>query len=171
MVQAENNSSPPSSVPTWLIFGMLSLTATFCGLVLPQSLRGLRDPAPSVSTAEPTLEKKGTLDYEPPALPDMPTPGPMFLRLALGTIFVLILCAFTLWAGKRWVRPLGVPVGENKKLRLLESLPLGGRCSVFLLQAGGARILVGVDQAGIKSLTPLPQPFDSALSEMLGEDS
>lgn len=171
MVQPENNSSPNSSVPTWLIFGMLGLTASFCGLVLPQSLRGLREQTPAVSTAEPAPEKKGALDYEPPALPEMPTPGPMFLRLALGTIFVLILCVFTLWMGKRWVRPLGVPVGENNKLRLLESLPLGGRCSVFLLKAGDARVLVGVDQTGIKSLLPLPQPFDSALSEMLGEDS
>lgn len=170
MVQAENNSQLKSSVPTWLILGMLGLMATLCGLVLPQSLRGLRDPAAAVPTAEPIPEKKGTLEYEPPALPELPAPGPMLLRLVLGTIFVLILCVVTLWAGKRWVHPLTVPTGQNKKLRVVESLPLCGRCSVFLLQAGDARVLVGVDQAGIKSLLPLPQPFDSALSEMLGEE-
>jgi flagellar biogenesis protein FliO len=46
---------------------------------------------------------------------------------------------------------------------------LDGRCSVLLLQAEKAKILVGVDQAGIKALLPLPQSFESALAEGIDE--
>jgi len=170
MVQSENNSPPKSALPAWLIFGVLGVAATLCGLVLPQSLRSLREPTAAVPAPEPAPETKEAPGYEPPTLPEMPPAGPMLLRLTLGTIFVLILCVFTLWVGKRWVRPLAAPVGENRKLRVLESLPLGGRCSVFLLQAEESKILVGVDQAGIKALVPLSPPFENALKEMTGAD-
>jgi flagellar biogenesis protein FliO len=166
MVPFEKRLRAKSVLPTWLIFCVLGLTATLCGLFLPQSLRGRREPALAVPPSEPAHEKKDPLEYSPPALPDLPTPGSMFLRLGLGTTFVLILCATTLWAGKRWVRPLTAPLGENRKLRVLESLPLAGRCSIFLLQAGETKVLVGVDHGGIKALLPLPQPFDGALAEL-----
>lgn len=178
MAQAENNSPSRSALLTWLIFGVLGVAATLCGLVLPQGLRILQQPTAAVPSPQPApqsgevavspAQTKDTLEYEPPALPELPPLEPMFLRLALGTIFVLILCIITLWAGKRWVRPLAAPVEDSRKLRVVESLPLGGRCSVFLLQAEDTKILVGVDQAGIKALLPLPQSFDRALAEMSG---
>jgi len=155
-----------NTLPTWLIFCLLGLAATVCGLFLPQSLRGRREPVATIPTAEPAQQKKDALEYNPPELPDMSSPGSMFLRLALGTLFVLLLSVVTLWAGKRWIRPLAGPAGENRQLRVVESLPLGGRCAVYLLQAGEAKILVGVDQAGIKALLPLPQAFDSTLAEL-----
>lgn len=165
MVPSQKNSLK-SALPTWLTVCVLGLTATVCGLFLPQSLRGHREPAAATPIPEPARETKNTLEYTPPALPDMPSPGSMFVRLALGTIFVLILSIVTLWAGKRWIRPLAGPVGENRQLRLMESLPLGGRCAVYLLQVGETKVLAGVDQAGIKALLPLPQPFDGALAEL-----
>ncbi len=169
MIPSQKNSPPKIALPTWVTLCLLGLGATVCGLVLPQSFRSLREPAPTLSTPAPTQEKKDTLEYSPPELPEMSPPGPMLFRLGSGTIFVLILCFVTLWAGKRWVRPLTIPVGENRKLRVLESLALGGRCSVFLLQAEEAKVLVGVDQAGIKALLPLPQPFEGALAEITAE--
>jgi flagellar biogenesis protein FliO len=170
MVPTEKNSPTKSTAPNWLIFCLLGLAATVCGVVLPHTLRGLQEPLASVPAPTPTEEKKDPLEYEPPQLPEIPAPGPMLLRLALGTIFVLILCIVTLRAGKRWIRPLGVPVGENRKLRVLESLPLGGRCSVFLIQAEQSKVLVGVDQTGMKALLPLPQPFEGALAEATEKD-
>lgn len=169
MIPSQKSSPPKIALPTWLSLSLLGLGATVCGLVLPQSFRSLREPAPTLSTPASTQEKKDALEYNPPELPEMSPPGPMLFRLVSGTIFVLILCFVTLWAGKRWIRPLTVPVGENRKLRVLESLPLGGRCSVFLLQAEEAKVLVGVDQAGIKALLPLPQPFEGALAEITTE--
>ncbi|GEM_PF-6115434 len=180
-----SEKQPPSTkaMPTWPIFCALGLAAMIGGLCLPGAFarklgeqegiqKGIQGPTATIpasqsrSPAEPGNGRKGALEYEPPDLPEMAPPGPILLRLALGTIFVLILCIFTLWAGKRWVRPLAVPVGENRKLRVLESLPLSGRCSVFLLQAGETNVLVGIDPAGLKALLPLPQSFEGALAEL-----
>lgn len=179
MAQAQNNSPSRSSLSTWLIFGVLGLATTLCGVVLPHGLRSLHDVAAAIPTPQPSpqpdeagvspVPSKDKLEYDPPALPEVPPLGPMLMRLAFGTILVLILCMLTLWTGKRWVRPLAAPALKSRKLRILESLPLGGRCSVFLLQADEAKILVGVDQAGIKSLLPLPQAFERDLAEMSAE--
>jgi flagellar biogenesis protein FliO len=199
MAQAEKNSPSRNPLSTWLIFGVLGLAATFCGLVLPHSLRSIRDavaaipppqppPQPSENAVSPVGtpmsgetpvpparvigtgvspdQTKDTLQYDPPDLPEMPPLKPMLLRLALGTVLVLILCIFTLGASKRWVRPLAAPINQGRKLRILESLALGGRCSVLLLQAEEAKILVGMDPSGIKTLLPLPKSFDRALEEL-----
>jgi len=40
---------------------------------------------------------------------------------------------------------------------------------VYLLQAGDARVLAGVDAAGIKALLPLPAEFAGALAELPGD--
>jgi flagellar protein FliO/FliZ len=178
MVPSEKK--PPSrNALTWLIFCALASGAMIGGLLLPgafsrraQERENIPGPTAAVpapqhrSQAEHGSEAKNALEYEPPALPEIAQSGPMLLRLTLSTIIILLLCIFILWAGKRWVRPLAAPIGENRKLRLLESLPLGGRCSVFLLQAGETNVLVGLDQAGIKALLPLPQPFDNSLAEL-----
>ncbi len=169
MIPSQKSSSPKIALPTWVSLCLLGLGATVCGLVLPLSFRSSREPAPTLSAPTPAQEKKDMLEYNPPDLPEMSAPGPMLFRLVSGTIFVLILCFVTLWAGKRWVRPLTVPVGENRKLRILESLPLGGRSTVYLLQAEEAKVLVGVDQAGIKALLPLSQPFEGALAEITAQ--
>jgi flagellar biogenesis protein FliO len=169
MIPSEKKPPSKSAWPPWLTFCLLGLAATACGLVVPHSLRSLREPTAAIPPPAPAQGKKDALEYNPPELPEISPTGPMLLRLVLGTIFVLILCSATLWAGKRWIRPLTVPAVGNRKLRVLESLPLGGRCSLFLLQAEKAKILVGVDQAGIKALLPLPQSFDGALAEVIDE--
>jgi flagellar biogenesis protein FliO len=178
MAASEKKPPPQSAVPTWLIFCALGLAAVIGGFSLPGAFShkaGKREspqqPIAAIPAPQPPAQtglgddKKGPLAYEPPPLPEIAPLGPMLVRLASGTIFVLILCISILWAGKRWVRPLAAPVSASRTLRVLEALPLGGRCSVFLLQAGEANVLVGVDQAGIKALLPLPQPFDGALAE------
>ena len=166
MVPTEKNSPAKNALPSWLFFCSLGLAAIGCGLILPHSLHRLRGPLAAVPPPPPAEEKKDSLEYTSPELPEMPSPGAMLSRLGLGTVFVLILCFVTLRAGKRWIPPLGVPAGENRKLRVLESLPLGGRCSILLIQAEQAKILVGIDQTGMKTLLPLPQPFDGTLAEL-----
>ncbi|MGH7168677.1 MAG: flagellar biosynthetic protein FliO [Gemmataceae bacterium] len=174
MVPSAKSTARKAAVPTWLMFGLLGLAATAGGIFLPRSLRNPSEPPPAVVAvpplAAPAAKTTDPLEYTPPPLPDLPSPSAMFLRLALGTIFVLILCVVTLWMGKRWIRPLTGPQSENKQLRIVESLALGGRCSVYLLQAGEVKVLAGIDGAGIKALLPLPAEFAGALAEMTGED-
>lgn len=173
MVPSEKSTAPKTVMPNWLVFGVLGLAATAAGIFLPRGLRNhIEPPAAAVSSpanVAPAVAANNPLEYTPPSVPDLPSSGSMFLRLILGTIFVLILCVLTLGIGKRWIRPLAGPQGENKQLRIVESLALGGRCSVYLLQAGDAKVLAGVDGAGIKALLPLPAEFAGALAEMTGE--
>ncbi len=51
---------------------------------------------------------KPGLDYTAPTLPDVPNPQAMFMRLALGTIFVLGLCVVSLWGMRRWMLNPGI---------------------------------------------------------------
>lgn len=170
MVPSEKSPPFKSTWLTWLTFGLLGLAAMLCGLILPQSLRGLRQPTAAIPAPAPPQEKKDAADYNPPGSPEIAPSGSILSHLVLGTIVVLVLCCATLWAGKRWIRPLTMPTGGSRNLRILESLPLGGRCSVFLLQAEGAKVLVGVDQTGIKALLQLPQKSsESTLAEVTGE--
>lgn len=174
MIPSIKGTPRKSGLPNWLIFGLLGLAATAGGIFLPASLKHGGDApeaTPSLTGGTPVppggtpTAANDSLDYNPPALPDMPSPRAMFMRLGLGTVFVLILSVVTLWAGKRWIRPLAGASGENKQLRIIESLALG-RCSLYLVQAGEAKVLAGVDPAGIKALLPLPPSFDGALADL-----
>jgi flagellar biogenesis protein FliO len=162
MLPPDNPAPKKNALPNWLLIGVLGLAATGAGLFLPHS----REEGSSPPAAIPARARE-SWEYSPPALPDLPTSGAMFLRLGLGTVFVLILCPLTLWAGKRWIRPLAVPPSANKHLSVIETLSLGGRSSIYLLQAGEAKVLAGVDGAGIKALLPLPPAFDGMMTDLL----
>jgi len=102
--------------------------------------------------AGPAKTSPAGLEYQPPTLPDAPTPAAMLLRLGVGTAAVLGLCVVTLWAGKRWLKP-GPPTTPSKgEIQLIETFSLGGRCAVHLLKVGQSQVLVGVDAGGIKSM-------------------
>jgi flagellar biogenesis protein FliO len=50
-----------------------------------------------------------------------------------------------------------------RRLRLVESLPLGGRCMLHLVHVDQREILVGVDATGLKTIVPAPPAFDDVL--------
>jgi flagellar biogenesis protein FliO len=113
--------------------------------------------------ATPTYD----LAYHPPSWPDAPDPKVMLLRWGLATLFVLGLCLATVWVGKRWLRGArGGGLSGGGQLRVVEVLGLGGRCSLFLVRAGGRQVLAGVDRSGLKALLALPEPFEAALEEL-----
>jgi flagellar biogenesis protein FliO len=118
---------------------------------------------PAASAAERAGD---SLAYDPPGMPEAPDTAAMLLRLALGTACVLGLSASTLWLGKRWLR--GAPAGgaARGQIRLVESIALGNRCSVFLLEVKERQILAGIDGSGLKTLLALPEPFERALERV-----
>jgi flagellar protein FliO/FliZ len=89
----------------------------------------------------------------------------MLTRLAIGTITVLGLSVVTLWAGRRWLRGQPPNATAAGQLRLVDSIALGSRCSLYLVQAGQRQVLAGVDGAGLKSLVTLTEPFEAALAD------
>jgi hypothetical protein len=84
----------------------------------------------------------------------------MFARLGLGTLLVLGLCAGTLWIGKRWLGGAAASAAPAAaQVRLVETLSLGNRCVVHLLNIGTRPVLVGADAGGVKTIVPLPESF------------
>lgn len=167
-------ASARSKSKTWLILGCLGLAAALAGSVLPQFFLGdtpapAHPPTPAVIKEAPPKQDAGqanNLLYTPPAWPEAPSPGPMLARLGVGTVVVLALCVGSLWFGKRWLLrglPPTKPGGEH--LRLIDAIPLGNRCSVYLLQTGVRQVLVGVDGSGLKALVTLPETFENALND------
>lgn len=107
----------------------------------------------------------GDLEYRQPAWPEGPSSQAMFLRLSLGTIAVLGLCAGSLWAMKRWLALAPTAAAKAGELRLVESLHLGNRCMLHLVALPDRQILVGADPAGIKSMLVVSETFDKLLAE------
>jgi len=104
--------------------------------------------------------------YAPKPLTEPPGFGAIFTRLLFGTVVSLILCVATIWFGRRWMErgSNGANSGQ-KQLVLVESLSLGRRCSVALLEVGDRQVLVGSDQGGLQSMLILPVAFEGVMTE------
>lgn len=168
MAKLTNPFRLPERLKRWLPAGAFGLVV-LAGVLLPQ----LMSDAAAVPEAPPTREPapKDNWAYTPPTFPEGPDAKAMLTRLALGTVLVLGLCAGSLWVGKRFLHLKGVPAGENRQLRVVETLRLNHRCCVFLLQAGNRQVLAGVDASGLKALVPWSDSFEETLTEAQGGET
>jgi len=144
------------------VWGWVAVTgALAAGLLLPQLVPGetavVREPTQAVD--------KSDLRYAAPTLPDVASPQPMLARLAAGTVIVLLLCVGSLYGMRQWLAPHATKAGAPRVLRLTETLALGNRCSLHLVQFGKNQVLVGTDGGGIKTIVPLPSPFEDLLAD------
>jgi flagellar biogenesis protein FliO len=158
-----NEAAPKPRWAGWIAFGIVGLIATGAGTLVP----GL---APSEEAGAAAVSAEEAPDYTPPAMPDLPSPRAMLVRLAVGTVVVLALCVVTLFIIKRWFGPFAPTQAGGRELFVLETLQLNGRCSVFLIQTGKTRALAGLDASGLKVLMPLPEPFEMSLAEVGGAE-
>lgn len=145
----------------WTMLVAVGVVAVTAGLLLPQMLPG---EAPA-ATPQPKVEprKGGDLDYAPPTWPEAPSAAGLFVRLGVGTAVVLGLCVATLWGGKRWLLGANRAGAGGAQMQLVETLHLGNRCTLHLVQLASRQVLVGADAAGVKSIVPLPESFDECL--------
>ena len=96
----------------------------------------------------------------PPAAPaDGPSLGGMLVRLTLGIVVAAAACVAVARLTQRRAARVGAADGP---LRILASLAVNSRCSVYLVRVAGQTILAGVDATGVKTLTPLPAIEDEA---------
>lgn len=148
MVPRGKEASLTGRLNQWLFLGALGFLAVAAGVAMPSLLESA-----SGAAREQAIPSK-TADWA-----DLPDLGSLVLRLSLGTVVVLGLCALMLWAGKR--RQHGVAVAaDNTGMRILETLPLGNCCFVHLVQAGTGQALVGMDRTGCKRVIVLPEPLE-----------
>jgi flagellar biogenesis protein FliO len=149
----------------WLTTGIVAIGAIVAGLLVPRLLPG-EMVVVEKKQAKTKAEANGAkADYTPPALPDMPNPQGMLMRLAAGTAFVLGLSVVSIWGMRRWTQSKDMPASGMRTMRLVETLPLGQRCSLHLVHLGKREIVIGVDGGGIKTIVPLPNAFEDVLAE------
>jgi flagellar biogenesis protein FliO len=163
----------------WLTMAVVALGAVAAGLLVPQFMSAdmvieadrtkaeTKNKAPLAPLPPSGGEGgvKGKPAFVTPVLPDMPSPRGMLTRLAWGTVLVLALAVAAIWGMRRWTQTHDLRDPGGRALRLVETLPLGNRCSVHLVHFGKREVLVGVDSAGIKTIVPLPKEFAEVLAE------
>jgi len=162
----------------WLPLAAVGLVASVAGLAMPQFLgkESLKAPTPVAQIPSwKTQEPNGDLQYTPPTWPETPDYGAMFSRLVAGTVIVLGMCVGVLWLGKRWLPISGLSVSgllmsaagasAGTHLKLVETLSLGNRCCLHLVQMAERQVLVGVDGSGVKTVVPLTETFAQTLRD------
>ena len=147
----------------WQTMGAVAIVAILAGMLVPQLLTG--EMASDKSQHKTEAKVGGKTPIEAPTLPDMPNPQSMLLRLLAGTVLVLGLAVASIWGMRRWLQNQRPAALGQRELRLVETLPLGNRCSVHRVQLGKREILIGVDGAGVKTIVPLAKAFDEVLGE------
>jgi flagellar biogenesis protein FliO len=145
------------------------------GLLAGLSLgaQGTDRPAPPPTASEKELQAPLTLEDGKPT-PNQPAePPPSGLRAFGSLVLVLGLAGLSLWALKKYGRGR-VPGGGGGKLRVEETLALGDRRFVSILDVEGERFLVALTPQTISLLSRLdpgergePEAFDEALSRQV----
>jgi flagellar biogenesis protein FliO len=91
----------------------------------------------------------------------------MLLRLCLGTVFVLVLCAGSLFLAKPWLKKLQASGTSGDGLQVEGSVQLGNRAVLYLVKVGDTQLVAGTDATGLKSLIALPASFKEVLDEQV----
>jgi flagellar biogenesis protein FliO len=91
-------------------------------------------------------------------------------RMAWLTIGLGVVGVAGLWALKVWVARRGGTAGGADSLQLINTLRLGPRCGVHLIQAETHRVLVGFDQGKTMTLQILPAAFSDSLKEAIVDE-
>jgi flagellar biogenesis protein FliO len=74
----------------------------------------------------------------------------------------------SLWMIKLYLTRGGRAMLASKSLKLVDTLRIGPRCGVYLVQAETQRVLVGVEHGKTMCLMPLPEQFSESLDEAEG---
>jgi flagellar biosynthetic protein FliO len=125
------------------------------------------------SPAEKELQAPLTLEDGKPTPGQKSEAGPSGFRAFGSLVLVLGLAGASLWALKKYGRGR-LPGSGGSKLKVEETLALGDRRFVSILEAEGERFLIGLTPQGIHLLSRLdpgergaPDTFDEALSRQV----
>ncbi|HEY3400845.1 MAG TPA: flagellar biosynthetic protein FliO [Geothrix sp.] len=154
---------------------MLRRVVLILGLLTGLGLgaQGADRPAPPPTPAEKELQAPLTLDDGKPTPGPAAESGPSGLRAFGSLVMVLGLAGGSLWALKKYGRGR-IPGGGGGKLHVEETLALGDRRYVSILDAEGERFLIALTPQGISLISRLdpgdrgePDAFDEALSRQV----
>lgn len=130
-------------------------------------------PAPPPTASEKELQAPLTLEDGKPTLGQAPEAPPSGLRAFGSLVLVLGLAGAGLWALKKYGRGR-IPGGGGRKLHVEETLALGDRRFVSILEVEGERFLLALTPQGIQLISRLDPgdqggagTFDEALSRQV----
>lgn len=130
-------------------------------------------PAPPLTPAQQELQAPLTLEDGKPTPGQVQEAPPSGLRAFGSLLLVLGLAGLSLWALKKYGRGR-IPGGGGGRLRVEETLALGDRRYVSILEAEGERFLIGLTPQGISLISKLdasdrgePDTFEAALSRQV----
>ena len=154
---------------------MVRRMLVMAGLVVGLGLQaqGADRPAPPQTASEKELQAPLTLDDGKPTQGPAAPAEPSGLKAFGSLVLVLGLAGGSLWALKKYGRGR-LPGGGGGKLRVEESLALGDRRFVSILNAEEERFLIALTPQGITLLSRLdpgdrgePGTFDEALARQV----
>ncbi len=154
---------------------MLRRMLVLFGLVVGLGLgaQSAERPVPPPTASEKELQAPLTLEDGKPTQGQPPEPGPSGLRVFGSLVLVLGLAGASLWALKRYGRGR-IPGGGGGKLRVEETLALGDRRFVSILDVEGERFLIALTPQGINLVSRLdpgdrgePATFEDALARQV----
>lgn len=129
--------------------------------------------APPPTSSEKELQAPLTLEDGKPTQGQAPEAAPSGLRAFGSLVLVLGLAGASLWALKKYGRGR-IPGGGGGKLRVEETLALGDRRFVSILDVEGERFLIALTPQGINLISRLDPggrgesgTFDEALSRQV----
>jgi flagellar biogenesis protein FliO len=129
--------------------------------------------APPPTASEKELQAPLTLDDGKPTPEARPEAGPSGLRTFGSLVLVVGLAGASLWALKKYGRGR-LPGTGGVKLRVEETLAMGDRRFISILDAEGERFLIALTPQGISLISRLdpgdrgtPDTFDEALSRQV----
>ena len=135
--------------------------------------QGAERPVPPPTASERELQAPLTLEDGKPTQGQAPEAPPSGLRAFGSLVLVLGLAGLSLWALKKYGRGR-IPGGGGGKLRVEETLALGDRRYVSILDAEGERFLIALTPQGVSLISRLdpgergePGTFDEALSRQV----
>jgi flagellar protein FliO/FliZ len=93
------------------------------------------------------------------------------LKMLLSLVLVFGLMGLLLWALRRMQGKLQTAAGAHRQMQVIETLGMGPRQKVVLMQVDGQRVLVGISAQSMQTLGQWPAPsaqhnvFSDALSD------
>ncbi|GAB5441098.1 MAG: hypothetical protein Fues2KO_14470 [Fuerstiella sp.] len=89
----------------------------------------------------------------------------LIVRFITGTAIVLALCVAVIFGIRKWQQKHGMlpTAGGPSPSRVLETVVIGNRQTISLVQLQGLQAVVGCDATGIKSIVLAPPRFEDAL--------
>lgn len=89
----------------------------------------------------------------------------LIVRFISGTVIVLALCVAVIFGIRKWQQKHGMlpTAGGPSPSRVLETVVIGNRQTISLVQLQGLQAVVGCDATGIKSIVLAPPRFEDEL--------